>query len=116
MSLIPLDEPRGDDASTPREGAPVDSVFGRLWGRLTSPLRALFSGPVTKAGTADGDESDTPALDPAESDRGATAAASRRETRRQEFVTTEEDEQLTLALADNPDAKITSDTWERVER
>jgi len=112
MSLIPLDEQRGDDRDTPGEGPPARSAVGRLWGRVTSALRAFLAGPSARPRESGGDESVGPALKPAETD----GPASRPDTGRQEYVTTEHGERLTLALADNPDARITSDTWEPVER
>jgi len=116
MSLIPLDEPRGDDGSTPGEGAQTDTVVGRLWERLTSAFRAFLPRPSTRPRGSDSDESTRPALEPAEKDRGSQSSAARTDTGRQKYITTEHDGILTLSLADNPDAKITSDTWERVER
>ena len=116
MSLIPLDEPRGNDGATPKEGAQTDTVVGRLWERLTSAFRAFLPRSSTRSDESASDEPTRPALEPAEKDRGSHSSAARTDTGRQEYVTTEHDDSLTLALADNPDAKITSDTWERVER
>lgn len=117
MSLTPLDESRGTSPSQPTEGEPTDTLVGRLGTALREAVRALVpNGPA--GSTTDESSESTPALEPADRRRTERGSSTRREPERGqlELVTTETDERLTVSDADNPDAKISSDTWERVER
>jgi len=117
MSLIPLDEPRGDSRSAPSEGEPSDALFGRLRALVASALRTLIAGSARESDPGKTPES-TPALEPATERQDGTegrSSASRTERTPLEMVSAESEERLTLADANNPEAKISSDTWERVE-
>jgi len=122
MSLIPLDEPRGDGPTTPRTGPGEDTPIRRFLSGLKSALRAIFG-----AGSpADGQSGETAKPDGA-SERGVARAqaadrpaelpsGSASDSGRVELVSRETEDTLTVAVADNPDATISSDTWESVER
>lgn len=111
MSLIPLDEQRGDDGTTPAEAQPRRRGVGHLWDRLQTLVAQVAERLGAGGATETADEA-THAL-PDTSDSGETVETLRRHA---ELQSSEADGTLTVTDADNPDASITSDTWESVER
>ena len=123
MPLTPIDESRGD-RPRPSDGAHAESsVAQRLWGRAKELLANLpVGGSRFVPPDNDVDES---AADP-ERDTGSdlptrerpftTPARNSAEANQAEPVSIETDTELTISLPDNPEATITSDVWERVER
>ena len=113
MSLIPLDDRRGDGQPPSREGVSEPGVLGRLWNRVRSLLSSVADH------TSDHRHYETESVlalpdgaDP-HPDGGVTG---RGDSEPLELVCTETDDRLTVSVADNPDATITSDTWVPVER
>lgn len=111
MSLIPLDDRRGDDETTPPEARPQRRGVGTLWSRLRT-LVTRVAERLGSGGETDAPETTTKAL-PDATDAGETIETLRQ---RSELVSSEGDGTLTVTDADNPDATITSDTFEKVER
>jgi|GEM_PF-2537322 hypothetical protein len=117
MSLIPLDEPRGGGPAAGDDGPEDASLVDRFLSGATAVLLAL-PGVSALVTDADGDRSAVRA-EPVErdaSDRTAPAMLSSGSAAQVEVVSTETDDTLTVEAVDNPDATISSDTWEPVER
>jgi DNA-binding ferritin-like protein len=116
MSLIPLDDRRGDEETKPPECQPQRRGVGRLWGRLQSLLSQVAERLGTGGDTSDSSQPTVHAL-PEERDeqppRGETLESLGQQT---ELVSSEEDGTLTVTDVENDDATITTDTWESVER
>jgi len=118
MSLIPLDEPRGGGPDTDRDGPEDTSLVDRVLSGLRAVLLAL-PGVSTLVTDADSDQSasTTELLERnASAEREAPAALPGGSAADVEVVCTETDDTLTVEAVDNPDATISSDTWEPVER
>ncbi|MBX0285560.1 hypothetical protein [Haloarcula salinisoli] len=119
MSLIPLDEPRGDGPDAGGDSPTDPSLVDRFLSGVRAVLLALpgvsaLTSPQASArseaavDTTEDDtspERDTPAALPGGPVGGQV-----------EVVSTETDDTLTVEAVDNPDATISSDTWEPVER
>ena len=114
MSLIPPDESRGDRPTDGRDTPDELSLIDRFRGGLKAVLLAFpgvsavlsdrssdRSEPAMPA-TASGSEAPTPLPGGPQSDI--------------KVVSNESDDTLTVEAVDNPDATISSDTWEPVER
>ena len=117
MSLIPLDEPRGD-GSTGGDGPEDTSLVGRFLSGLRAVLLALPGvSALASESTSDRPEpvTDTTECD-ASPDRKAPATLPGGSQGEVEVVSTESDDTFTVEAVDNPDATISSDTWEPVER
>ena len=118
MSLIPLDEPRGDGPSDGRDGPGDTPLTARLRSGLRTVLLAL-PGASVLANDSAGDQPE-PTGDAAERDvspdRTAPAALPGGSGSEVDVVSTEADDVLTVEAVDNPDATISSDTWEPIER
>ncbi|WP_262176763.1 hypothetical protein [Haloarcula laminariae] len=118
MSLIPLGEPRGDGPENGRDGPDDEPLVTRLLSGLRAVVLAL-PGASTLASEPASDQPD-PAVDAADRDtspdRNAPAALPGRAGSEVEVVSTEADDTLTVEAVDNPDATISSDTWEPIER
>ena len=118
MSLIPLDESRASEPSDSRDSPDAASLTDRFRSGLKAVLLAL-PGVSTLAGDGGSDRSE-PGTDTAERDgspdRTAPVALPGGSTGEFEVVSTETDDTLTVEAVDNPDATISSDTWEPVER
>jgi len=114
MSLIPLDDRRGDEEPTPPEGRTQHTTVGRLWDRLRSVLTRATHRLGIRPATDEGSHGTVQAL-PEETrvEPGETSETLRTDL---QLVSSENGETLTVTDADNPDATITSDTWETVER
>ncbi|MDS0281657.1 hypothetical protein [Haloarcula onubensis] len=119
MSLIPLDQPRGDGPNSPGDGPEDASLLGRFLSGCKAALLAL-PGVSALASDRDDDRSE-PTLDATERERSSERKApatlpAGSATGEVEVVSTETDDTLTVEAVDNPDATISSDTWEPVER
>ena len=118
MSLIPLDEPRGDGPNAGGDGPKDTSLVGRFLSGLRAVLLALpgVSALVSEAGS----DQPEPVTDATERnvspDRKAPAALPGGSEHEVEVVSTERNDTFTVEAVDNPDATISSDTWEPVER
>lgn len=121
MPLTPIDESRGDRPHTPREEHGDRSLPRRLWGQAKELLANLPVGGSLFAPRDDADD-ETEATDDTVSDlpardRPFTApAGSHPDYNQAELVCIKTETELTISLPDNPEATITSDVWERVER
>ncbi|MFC6973718.1 hypothetical protein ACFQL1_01940 [Halomicroarcula sp. GCM10025709] len=133
MSLTPLDGRQQDRAEAVRDGASAESLRSRLRARIGDLLARV---PLARRLVgADGDADRPTATAPVPTDRSpehsARVLVEDLPQRDRPFVTparragdrnpveldvSEGDDGLTLSLADNPDATITSDTYQRVER
>jgi len=119
MSLIPLDEPRGGGENTDRDGSDDAALVDRFLSGLKAVLLAL-PGVSALVSDADGGRSAS-AIEPVEGDASADREAPAAlpggpAADRVDVVSTETDDTLTVEAVDNPDATISSDTWEPVER
>lgn len=114
MSLIPPDESRGDRPTDRRDTSEDVSFIDRFRCGLKAVLLA-FPGvsAVLSDQSTDGSE---PAVSDTESDHEAPTPLPRGPQTEVKVVSNESDETLTVEAADNPDATITSDTWEPIER
>ena len=118
MNVIPPDESRGDRPTDGRDTPDERSFIDRLRGGLKSVLLA-FPGvsAVLSTRSTDRSESVKPANEPdADSGSEAPTPLPGGQQSELEVVSDESDDTLTVEAADNPDATITSDTWEAVER
>jgi len=119
MSLIPLDEPRGDGPPAGRDSPEDTSLVGRFLSGLKAVLLALPGASAVSDTDAAGDRTevvaDTAGRD-ASTDSKAPAALPGVTKSEVEVVSTETDDTLTVEAVDNPDATIRSDTWEPVKR
>jgi len=117
MTLTLIDEGRSDRPQTPREERAEPSVPRRLWRQAKALLADLPMGGSLLASDDDTDaERDTTGALPTR-DRPFTAPARHTAEHNQaELVCIETETELTISLPDNPEATITSDVWERVER
>jgi hypothetical protein len=109
MSLIPLDDRRGDDRQTPPEGQSQRGGVGSLFQRVRSVITAV----ADRFRGSEDDQQAVEALPDEGLQTGETIETLRTEL---ELVSSKDDETLTVTDADNPEATITSDTWESVER
>ena len=110
MSLIPLDDRRGDEEVTPPEGQPAHGGAGGLFERLRSALATV----AQRLSTPETDDEQLEDTVPEKSVQpGETAETLRQQL---ELVSSEADGTLTVTDAENPDATISSDTWESVDR
>jgi len=119
MSLIPLDEPRGDGPDHGGDGPKDASLADRFLAGVRALLLAL-PGASALASSQASERSDA-TLDTTDADsspeRNTPAPLPSGPTSGQvEVVSTETDDILTVEAVDNPDATISSDTWEPVER
>ncbi|WP_324661951.1 hypothetical protein [Haloarcula sediminis] len=118
MSLIPLDEPRGDGPSDGRDGSDDTPLFDRLLSGLRAVVLA-FPGGSTLVNDSASDRPEPTVEDAdrdAAPDRTAPAALPGGSESTVDVVSTETDDTLTVEAVDNPDATISSDTWEPIER
>jgi len=124
MSLIPLDEPRGDGRSTTRDERDDRSLLQRFWAGMKATVlalpgaRALVDRPTATAESASSNAVPATREPDRPTDRKAPATIDNGpdEDEGPELVSTEEGDTLTVEVVDNPDATISSDTWEPVER
>jgi hypothetical protein len=119
MSLIPLDEPRGDGPKTSREGPADPTIVQRFLAGVKTVLLSLPGGSILAGESAESESEARPAEPERASDQMAQAtlpASSDTSGRVIEVVSTESGDTLTVEAVDNPDATISSDTWESVER
>lgn len=122
MNRTPLSEPRDSASPTTREEPVRSGIFGRLWDRIKSGFKSLIG--RDHAAVQDSQETQSGMLTPSSAKLPArrrttvSSADNRRRPRetQQELVSTRTGDELTLTVADNPDASISSDTWEPVER
>jgi len=122
MSLIPLDESRGDGPNDGRAGPEDASLVDRFVSGLRAVVLAL-PGVSALATDADEDRAGSVATVEHDGDRDASPDEKAPATLpggppsgQVEVVSTETDDTLTVEAVDNPDATISSDTWEPVER
>jgi len=119
MSLIPLDEPRGDGPDADGNGPENTSLVGRFRSGLRTVLLALPGISAVSETDRPGDRieavTDTTELG-GSTDGKASAALPSGKTNGVEVVSTETGDTLTVEAVGNPDATISSDTWEPVER
>lgn len=112
MGIIPLNEPRGDGPDTDRNGSENNSLVDRFRSGLQAMLLALPGAPVVARETEpDQSESVTPSPD-----RTTPTPLPGSATSEVEIVSTNTTDALIVEAVDNPDATVTSDTWESVER
>ena len=123
MPLTPIDESRGDRPRPSRGQRAESSVTQRLWGRAKELLANLpvggsrFVPPEDNADeSAAGAETETVSALPTHERPFTAPARNDSEPNQAEPVSIETDTDLTISLPDNPEASITSDVWERVER
>ncbi len=119
MSLIPLDEPRGDGPTAGADGPEDASLVDRFLSGAKAVLLALpgVSSLVTGQASDRSEASvDTPEDDTAPERSAPAALPGGPASGQVEVVSTETDDTLTVEAVDNPDATISSDTWEPVER
>ncbi|WP_276271596.1 hypothetical protein [Haloarcula litorea] len=132
MSLTPADETRGSTSDATPAPASDASLGERLRAGVRSALGRLPGGDRAlawyDAREADGPDPETMADDavtppdcPAvpelpQREEPLTYPDRNRDTENDpDLVSTHRNQQLTVSHPDNPDATITSDTWERVE-
>jgi len=122
MPLTPIDEYRGGRPDAPREEHTKPSIPRRLWRGVKALLAELpVGGDLFTPADDDADDATEPAPETVSAlparDRPFTAPVhGQTESDQVEPVCIETDTELTISLPDNPEATITSDVWERVER
>ena len=119
MSLIPLDEPRGDGPDPGGAGGNEASLVDRVLSGVRAVLLALPGVSALASGRASHrSETSVDATDTDTSPEPNTPAPlpGGPASGQVEVVSTETDDTLTVEAVDNPDATISSDTWEPVER
>jgi hypothetical protein len=112
MSLIPLDDQRGDDEQPPHGGPSDSGLLDRL-GRRVRSMWTTVAEAVRPRDSQAGDRPTPTALPTVARDTTGSTDDGGSEL---QLVCTQTDDHLTVSVADNPDATITSDTWEPVER
>ena len=113
MSLIPLDEQRGDGPSEPRQGPEDTSIVQRFLAEAKSVLLAL---PGVSALASESAETRSEAPANTTKRKAPATPPSGSVGERVEVVSTATGDRLTIEAVDNSDATISSDTWESVER
>ncbi|MFC6755634.1 MULTISPECIES: hypothetical protein [Haloarcula] len=119
MSLIPLDEPRGDGPDPGGDGPKDASLADRFLSGVRAVLLALPGvSALSSSRASDRSEASVDTSgDDTSPERNAPAALPGGPASGQvEVVSTETDDTLTVEAVDNPDATISSDTWEPVRR
>jgi hypothetical protein len=131
MSLTPLDEQRRERSEAARDGASPESLRSRLRARISDVLarvpvanrligtesdRAVET--VATAPTRSPDHTTRVVVDglPQRDTPFVTPVCQTRDQNPAELDAAETEDGLTLSLGDNPEATITSDTYQQVER